>query len=116
MSVYPSSIWARAFAGWADPRAKAVFARMAANAVEIPGPAVDRLGAIAAEHGVWLVTGVNEVDRGTLYNSLLYLSPDGTLALRHRKLVPTNHERLIRARATAAACARSRRRSGASAA
>lgn len=97
VSVYPSSVWARAFAGWADPRAKAVFARMAASSVEIPGPAADRLGAIAAEHGVWLVTGVNEVDRGSLYNSLLYFAPDGTLALSHRKLVPTNHERLIHA-------------------
>jgi nitrilase len=98
VSVYPSSIWARAFAGWADPRAKAVFARIAASSVEIPGPAVDRLGAIAAEHGVWLVTGVNEVEPerpGTIYNALLYHAPDGSLALHHRKLVPTNHERLI---------------------
>ncbi len=93
--VYPSSLWARAFAGWADPRAKDVFARICANAVEVPGPAADRLGEIAREHGVWLVTGVNELDRGTLYNSLLYHAPDGSLALHHRKLVPTNHERLI---------------------
>ena len=53
---------------------------------------------IAREHGVWLVIGVNEVDPerpGTLYNSLLYYSPDGELALHHRKLVPTNHERLV---------------------
>ena len=55
-------------------------------------------GEIAREHGVWLVTGVNEVDPerpGTIYNSLLYHSPDGRLALHHRKLVPTNHERLV---------------------
>jgi len=32
---------------------------------------------------------------GTLYNSLLYHAPDGRLALHHRKLVPTNHERLV---------------------
>ncbi len=31
----------------------------------------------------------------TLYNTLLYHAPDGSLALKHRKLVPTNHERLI---------------------
>src|SRR5437868_10754617 len=93
--VYPSSRWARAFAGWADERAKAVFAQICANAVEVPGPAADRLGEIAREHGVWLVTGVNELDRGTLYNSLLYHAPDGSLALQHRKLVPTNHERLV---------------------
>ena len=32
---------------------------------------------------------------GTLYNALLYHAPDGALALHHRKLVPTNHERLV---------------------
>jgi nitrilase len=96
--AYPSSRWARALAGWADPRAKAAFATLARESVEIPGPAADRLGEIAREHGVWLVTGVNEVDPerpGTLYNALLYHAPDGSLALHHRKLVPTNHERLI---------------------
>jgi nitrilase len=96
--AYPSSVWAKAFAGWADPRAKAAFALLARESVEIPGPAADRLGEIAAEHEVWLVTGVNELDParpGTLYNSLLYHAPDGSLALHHRKLVPTNHERLV---------------------
>ncbi len=41
---------------------------------------------------------MNEIDPerpGTIYNALLYHSPDGELALHHRKLVPTNHERLI---------------------
>ena len=96
--VYPSSIWAKAFAGWADPRAKDAFARLAAEAVAVPGEAADRIGEAAREHGVWIVTGVTEVDPerpGTLYNTLLYHAPDGRLALRHRKLVPTNHERLI---------------------
>jgi nitrilase len=96
--AYPSSRWARALAGWADPRAKAAFARLAAEAVDVPGPDVDRLGEIAREHEVWLVTGVNERDPerpGTLYNALLYHAPDGRLAEHHRKLVPTNHERLI---------------------
>jgi nitrilase len=98
VSVYPSSAWARALAGWADPRAKAAFAQLSRSAVEVPGPAADRLGEIAREHGVWLVTGVNETDparNGTVYNALLYHAPDGSLALRHRKLVPTNHERLV---------------------
>ena len=96
--AYPSSAWAKAFAGWADPRAKAAFALLARESVEVPGPDADRLGQIAREHGAWLVIGVNELDPGrpgTLYNSLLYFAPDGALALRHRKLVPTNHERLI---------------------
>jgi nitrilase len=98
VSVYPSSAWARALAGWADPNAKAAFARLSRSSVEVPGPAADRLSAIAREHGVWLVTGVNETDparNGTVYNALLYHAPDGSLALKHRKLVPTNHERLV---------------------
>jgi nitrilase len=98
VSVYPSSAWAKALAGWGDTGAKEAFAALAREAVEVPGPASDTLGSIAREHGVWLVTGVNELDpsrNGTVYNALLYYSPDGSLALKHRKLVPTNHERLI---------------------
>jgi nitrilase len=96
--AYPSSRWAKALAGWADPRAKEAFARLRRESLEVPGEAERRLGEIAREHGVWLVTGVNEVDPekpGTIYNSLLYHSPDGALAQHHRKLVPTNHERLV---------------------
>lgn len=36
------------------------FRLLAENAVSIPGPATDRLGAIAREHGVWLAIGVQE--------------------------------------------------------
>jgi nitrilase len=98
VSVYPSSAWAKALAGWADPSAKEAFAALVRSSVEVPGPAADRLGEIAREHSIWLVTGVNEIDparNGTVYNALLYHAPDGSLALKHRKLVPTNHERLV---------------------
>jgi nitrilase len=96
--VYPSSTWAKALAGWEDERAKDAFAQMAAQAVSVPGEAADRIGEAAREHEVWIVTGVTEIDPerpGTLYNTLLYHRPDGRPALRHRKLVPTNHERLV---------------------
>jgi nitrilase len=96
--AYPSSRWAKAFAGWAEPGAKEAFALLRRESLEVPGDAERRLGEVAREHGIWLVTGVNEVDPekpGTIYNSLLYHAPDGTLAEHHRKLVPTNHERLV---------------------
>src|SRR5262245_34357909 len=96
--AYPSSVWARALAGWAQSGAKEAFARLARESVAVPGPAADRMAATARQHGVWLVVGVNEVDPerpATLYNTLLYFAPDGTLAQKHRKLVPTNHERLV---------------------
>ena len=98
VSVYPSSVWAKVFAGWNHEGAKQAFARIAESAVAVGSPAERRLGAAAKELGVWLVTGVNEVDvqrPGTIYNALLYHSPDGELALHHRKLIPSNHERLI---------------------
>ena len=96
--AYPSSMWAKALAGWEDDGAKEAFALLARESVEVPGPAERRLGEIAREHEVWLVTGATERDpahRGTLYNTLLFHGPDGELALKHRKLVPTNHERLV---------------------
>ena len=73
------------------------FRLLAENAVAVPGPATDRLGAIAREHGVWLAIGVEEREPsgGTIYNALLYFSPDGSLVDKHRKLVPTGSERTV---------------------
>ena len=67
------------------------------NAVDVPGPHVDRRTAACAELGVHLAIGVNEHegDRpGTMYNSLLVIGPGGLLH-RHRKLMPTHHARLF---------------------
>jgi nitrilase len=96
--VYPSSRWAKAFAGWQNDGAKRVFAQIAQNSIAVGSSSERRIAAAAQELGVWLVTGVNEVEPerpGTIYNSLLYHSPAGALVLHHRKLVPTNHERLV---------------------
>ena len=96
--AYPSSVWAKALAASADPRAKAAFALLARQAVAVPGPAAERLANVAKENEDVLVAGVTEVDPerpGTLYNTLLGFGPEGSLALHHRKLVPTNHERLV---------------------
>ena len=92
--VYPSSRWARHLTHW-DGNAKEVFGRLAQQSLRIPGPDVDRIAEIAQEHGLWLAVGANELDRGTIYNVLLLFSPAGELVLHHRKLVPTNHERLV---------------------
>jgi len=96
--LYPSSRWAKAFAGRQNAATKETFARLAQNSVAVGDAAERRLAACAQQLGIWLVTGVNEVEPerpGTIYNTLLYHSPDGELALHHRKLVPTNHERLV---------------------
>jgi nitrilase len=96
--VYPSNRWVRYLAGWGGPEAGAareVFARLMKQSVTVPGPDSDRLAEIARTNDLWLAVGVNELDGGTIYNSLLVYSPAGGLALHHRKLMPTNHERLV---------------------
>ncbi len=91
--VYPSSRWVRFLAGGGD--GKTTFGRLARESVEVPGPDTERLGAIAREHSIRLAVGVNERAGGTLYNALLVFGPDGALDVHHRKLMPTNHERLV---------------------
>src|SRR6266496_1071705 len=92
--VYPSNRWVRFLAG-DDGDAKKVYARLARESLEVPGPDADRIGGFAREYGLWLAVGANELSRGTIYNALLLYGPDGELRLRHRKLMPTNHERLV---------------------
>jgi len=91
--VYPSSRWVRALVDGGD--GKPLWARLARESVEVPSPETERMAEVAREHGLYLAVGVNELDGGTLYNALLVFAPDGTLALHHRKLMPTNHERLV---------------------
>src|SRR5215470_2178278 len=50
--VYPSSRWAKAFAGWQNPGAKQTFAQIAQNSIAIGSPAERRIGAAARELGV----------------------------------------------------------------
>ena len=92
--VYPSSRWVRHLAGW-DGDARPGYARLARESITIPGPDSDRIGEIARTNGLWLAVGANELERGTVYNALLIYSPEGELAIHHRKLMPTNHERLV---------------------
>jgi nitrilase len=93
--VYPSSRWARTLAGWGDGGGKELWARLARESLTVPGPDTDRIGAVARTNELHLAVGVNELDGGTLYNTLLVFTPEGELALRHRKLMPTNHERMV---------------------
>ncbi|HEY6058923.1 MAG TPA: nitrilase-related carbon-nitrogen hydrolase [Candidatus Limnocylindrales bacterium] len=71
------------------------FRRYHASAVDVPGPATERLAATARRLAIHLVVGVIERDGGTLYCTALFLGPDGRLLGKHRKLVPTAMERLI---------------------
>ena len=70
------------------------------NAVEVPGREVEALCAAARDAAAYVVVGVCEKVPGTLgtmYNSQLFIGPDGTLLGKHQKLMPTVGERLVHA-------------------
>src|SRR5438270_11616026 len=76
--MYPSNAWARGaagFSGWDE-----LWERLWENAVDVPGPLLDRLVATCRERDVFCVIGVNERETtrpGTVYNSMVYLGPTG---------------------------------------
>ena len=68
------------------------------NSVEIPGRETDALGAAARDANAYVVVGVCEKlpnTLGTLFNSQIYIGPDGTLIRKHQKIMPTVGERLV---------------------
>jgi nitrilase len=92
---YPKGADFGARIGSRTPEGRKLFRRYFEGAVDVPGPATARLAEAARAHGVWLVIGVIERDGGTLYCTVLFVAPDGSLAGKHRKLMPTAMERLI---------------------
>ena len=94
--------WGLAFGtavGGRSPAGRRTWERYWASAMEVPGPETARLAEAAKELGVYLAVGIIERDgtysRGTLFCTLLYFGPQGTLLGKHRKLKPTAAERLI---------------------
>lgn len=95
---YPAWIWRLRPDG--DRRLTAdIHARLRANAVNF---AKDDLGPIreaAAKHGMTVVIGLNEIDSSfggtTLFNTVVVIGADGSVLNRHRKLMPTNPERMV---------------------
>ena len=67
------------------------------NSVEIPGPEVAALCAAARDANAYVVIGACEKmpnTTGTMFNSQIYIAPDGTLIGKHQKIMPTVGERL----------------------
>ncbi len=68
------------------------------NAVEIPGPETQMLGEAARAANAYVVVGVCERipnTFGTMFNTQVYLGPDGALIGKHQKIMPTVGERLV---------------------
>lgn len=95
VSCYPRGLDFGTVVGARTTEGRAWFRRYWESSIDIPGPAVDRLGAIAARHHLHLVIGVIERDGGTLYCTALVFAPSGECLGKHRKLMPTGAERLV---------------------
>jgi predicted amidohydrolase len=96
VSAYPSGAWAAQAATWAEG-CDELWERLWESSVDVSGPQVARLVEACAERGVHVAIGVNEREDhrpGSLYNTLLIIGPEGVLH-RHRKLMPTMHERVF---------------------
>ncbi|MGH3146148.1 MAG: carbon-nitrogen hydrolase family protein [Rubrobacter sp.] len=76
-----------------------IYAELLEQSVEIPGPVTEELCEAARLAGTYVVMGLNERNAGasnaSLYNTLLYIDPEGNVLGKHQKLVPTAPERMV---------------------
>lgn len=73
------------------------FEKLVRSSVFADGPEVAKVQAAARANNCYVVMGLNErspVSLGALYNTLLFIGPDGAILGKHRKLVPTWAEKL----------------------
>tara|TARA_R110001599_G_C12244342_1_gene659023 strand:+ start:1889 stop:2827 length:939 start_codon:yes stop_codon:yes gene_type:complete len=95
---YPAWIW-RLKPGGDMALSGEIHAKLRRNAVDLDRDDLRPLQEAASRHAVTVVMGINEIDRRfsgtTLFNTVVVIGPDGTLLNRHRKLMPTNPERMV---------------------
>ncbi len=94
---YPSGLGFGTVVGSRTLAGREQFKEYWQNSVEVPGKTTQALGECAKKHNVFVVMGVTERDKisQTMYCTLLYFGPDGTLLGKHRKMKPTAAERLV---------------------
>lgn len=97
--AYPRCMSFGAVVGSRSNEGRKDFSLYAEHAVEVPSADTDMIGKAAKSANAYVVIGVIERDAqssgGTLYCTVLFFSPDGSLLGKHRKLKPTGSERLI---------------------
>ncbi len=96
LPAYPWAMGFGAVIGSRTPAGRDQFLHYWENAIAVPGPETERMGAMARKIQAITVVGVIEKDlTGTLYCTLVYFDADGRLMGKHRKLKPTAAERVI---------------------
>ena len=95
ISGYPKGLDFGARVGLRSPKGRDTFRQYYENALELDSAECRRLGAAARNAAAYLVIGVIEKDGGTLYCTVVFFGPEGSLIGKHRKTMPTAMERLI---------------------
>ena len=95
---YPAWIWRLRPGGDFDLTGE-IYQRLLENSVDLAADGLKPLREAAADLHLVVVCGLHERDgefgRSTLYNTAVTIGSDGTILNRHRKLVPTNPERMV---------------------
>lgn len=95
---YPAWIW-RLRPGGDWNVSEELHQRLLNNAVVMNSDDLNPLYEAARLYNVTVVCGIEERDselsQSTLYNTVITIGPDGTLLNKHRKLMPTNPERMV---------------------
>ena len=97
---YPDWCW-NLTAGGSEHRAlgNAIHAKLQANSVDLSTQDLQPIQDAAANLGLVVGMGMNEIDNtfsgSTLYNTYVIIGDDGSILNRHRKLIPTNPERMV---------------------
>jgi nitrilase len=95
---YPTWVW-RLRPGGDWNLSQELHERLLKNAVNVDSDDLTPLFYAANRNQVTIVCGIEERDNGqsraTLYNSVVVIGPEGNLLNRHRKLMPTNPERMV---------------------
>lgn len=98
VSGYPAWIW-RLRPGGDMGLTEQLCALLRAGAVDLDADDLRPLREAAKRNSVTIVCGINERDggfsRGTIYNTVVIIGTDGALLNRHRKVMPTNPERMV---------------------
>jgi len=81
--------------GYRSPDGREEFLRYWQESVEIDGPEVTAIAELAKLCGTSVVIGIIERSNATLFCTALFISENGEVVAKHRKLMPTASERLI---------------------
>ena len=95
---YPAWVWRlRPGGDWGI--SEELHQRLLNNAVNVDSSDLDPLYEAARKHQLTIVCGMeerdNQLSQTTLYNTVVTIGPDGVLLNKHRKLMPTNPERMV---------------------